>query len=191
MKWNKKNQEEENKQPLHYIILTVQIQLTFLGMCWCVEECERPLAAGRGFALGAFPPGQVELHVGRAACRTRNVPEYLQKEGRQESVRNPVKSKKLLKHLNVRNVQCDSPQHQKRSKKSNMTQHKGLLKHQCCYDSLCLVNNCCLLALYWKERWSNTVWIPVFMLLNRILCTLDSAKHSDKAALSITPFNWE
>lgn len=53
------------------------VQLTFLGMCWCVEECERPLAAGRCFGLSASPPRQVELHVGRPARRTRHVPEYL------------------------------------------------------------------------------------------------------------------
>lgn len=51
--------------------------LTFLGMCWCVEECERPLAARRRFDLSASPPRQVELHVGRPARRTRHVPEYL------------------------------------------------------------------------------------------------------------------
>lgn len=62
------------------------VQLTFLGMCWCVEEREGPLAAGRGLALGASPPGQVGLHVGGTACRTRHVPEYLHKQDGQSSV---------------------------------------------------------------------------------------------------------
>lgn len=53
------------------------VQLTFVGMCWRVEEREGPLAAGRRFALGARPPGLVKLRVGRAGGRPRNVPEYL------------------------------------------------------------------------------------------------------------------
>lgn len=55
------------------------VQLTFLGMCRGVEECEGPLAAGRSFALSASPPGLVELHVSGSRGRTWNVPEYLQK----------------------------------------------------------------------------------------------------------------
>lgn len=47
-------------------------------MCRGVEERERPLAAGRSFALGAPPPALVQLQVGGAGCRSWNVPEYLQ-----------------------------------------------------------------------------------------------------------------
>lgn len=42
-----------------------------------MKERERPLAAGRSFALDASPPAQVELWVAGTSRGTWNVPEYL------------------------------------------------------------------------------------------------------------------
>lgn len=73
------------------IFLYFCIGLTFLWMCRCVEECERPLAAGWCFALSAFPPWLVGLHVCWTACRIWHVPEYLckqKKKGGKKLLRN-------------------------------------------------------------------------------------------------------